>query len=128
ADACNIMQIDPFGGGLLSPEAVAYKVSVLRSHCEDFGRPFETILRTYTTGWTILAQDEAALQAKLAHYFPERIEQRYQGAWRDYVFHATPIERSPLSRADPGRNPVLHRRNNGRHGSRDDPPARNRRD
>ena len=22
ADACNIMQIDPFGGGLLSPEAV----------------------------------------------------------------------------------------------------------
>ena len=30
------------------------------------------------------------LQAKLAHYFPEGIEQRYQGAWRDYVFHATP--------------------------------------
>jgi alkanesulfonate monooxygenase SsuD/methylene tetrahydromethanopterin reductase-like flavin-dependent oxidoreductase (luciferase family) len=90
ADACNIMQIDPFGGGLLSPEGVANKLAVLRSHCEGFGRPFETVLRTYTTGWTILAKDEAALQAKLAHYFPEGIEQRYQGAWRDYVFHATP--------------------------------------
>jgi alkanesulfonate monooxygenase SsuD/methylene tetrahydromethanopterin reductase-like flavin-dependent oxidoreductase (luciferase family) len=90
ADACNIMQIDPFGGGLLSPEAVANKLAVLRSHCEDLGRPFESVLRTYTTGWTILASDEAALQAKLAHYFPEGIEQRYQGAWRDYVLHATP--------------------------------------
>jgi alkanesulfonate monooxygenase SsuD/methylene tetrahydromethanopterin reductase-like flavin-dependent oxidoreductase (luciferase family) len=90
ADACNIMQIDPFGGGLLSPEAVGRKLAVLRGHCEEIGRPFDTVLRTYTTGWTILAQDEAALQAKLAHYFPEGIEQRYQGAWRDYVFHATP--------------------------------------
>jgi alkanesulfonate monooxygenase SsuD/methylene tetrahydromethanopterin reductase-like flavin-dependent oxidoreductase (luciferase family) len=90
ADACNIMQIDPFGGGLLSPEAVANKLAVLRSHCENRGRPFESVLRTYTTGWTILASDEAALQAKLAHYFPGGIQQRYQGAWRDYVFHATP--------------------------------------
>ena len=31
-----------------------------------------------------------ALQAKLDHYFPQGIEQRYEGAWRDYVFHATP--------------------------------------
>src|SRR5713226_9120936 len=58
ADACNIMQIDPFGGGLLSPEAVANKLAVLHRHCEEIGRPFETVLRTYTTGWTILAQDE----------------------------------------------------------------------
>jgi len=70
ADACNIMQIDPFGGGLLSPEAVANKLAVLHRHCEKIGRPFGTVLRTYTTGWTILARDEAALQAKLAHYFP----------------------------------------------------------
>ena len=28
-------------------------------------------------------------RAKLAHYFPEGIEQGYQGAWRDYVFRAT---------------------------------------
>ena len=69
---------------------MANKLAVLRGHCEELGRPFETVLRTYTTGWTILARDEAALQAKLAHYFPEGIEQRYQGAWRDYVFHATP--------------------------------------
>src|SRR2546430_9074147 len=51
---------------------------------------FDTVLHTYTTGWTILAMDEAALQAKLAHYFPEGIQRRYQGPWRDYVFQATP--------------------------------------
>jgi alkanesulfonate monooxygenase SsuD/methylene tetrahydromethanopterin reductase-like flavin-dependent oxidoreductase (luciferase family) len=90
ADACNIMQIDPFGGGLLSPEAVGRKLAVLRGHCEDLGRPFDTILRSYTTGWTILARDERALAAKVARYFPDGIEQRYQGTWRDYVFHATP--------------------------------------
>jgi hypothetical protein len=39
-DACNIMQIDPFGGGLLSPEAVANKLAVLHRHCEEIGRPF----------------------------------------------------------------------------------------
>jgi alkanesulfonate monooxygenase SsuD/methylene tetrahydromethanopterin reductase-like flavin-dependent oxidoreductase (luciferase family) len=79
ADACNIMHTDPLGGGLLSPEAVANKLAVLRGHCDDFGKPFDTVLRTYTTGWTILGQEEAALQAKLAHCFPEGIEQRYQG-------------------------------------------------
>ena len=33
---------------------------------------------------------QTALHAKLAHYFPEGIDQRYQGPWRDYVFPATP--------------------------------------
>jgi len=92
ADACNIMQIDPFGSGLLTPEAVANKLAVLHRHCDEIGRPFDTVLRTYTTGWTILAKDEASLQAKLSHYFPEGVEQRYQGAWRDYVLSATPDE------------------------------------
>jgi alkanesulfonate monooxygenase SsuD/methylene tetrahydromethanopterin reductase-like flavin-dependent oxidoreductase (luciferase family) len=90
ADACNIMQIDPFGDGLLSAEAVSRKLAALRRHCEEIGRPYDTVLRTYTTGWTILAKDAPALEAKLARYFPDGVEQRYQGAWRDYVFSATP--------------------------------------
>jgi alkanesulfonate monooxygenase SsuD/methylene tetrahydromethanopterin reductase-like flavin-dependent oxidoreductase (luciferase family) len=90
AGACNILQVDPFGDGLLSPDTVARKLTVLRSHCDDIGRPFETVLRIYTTGWMILGQNEDALQAKLARYFPKGIAERYQGTWRDYVFAATP--------------------------------------
>ena len=37
-----------------------------------------------------LAAGRAASRRSVLHYFPEGIEQRYQGAWRDYVFHATP--------------------------------------
>jgi hypothetical protein len=48
------------------------------------------VLRTYTTGWLILAPDETQLQAKLAHYFPEGVAARYSGPWRDFVFAATP--------------------------------------
>jgi hypothetical protein len=44
--------------------------------------------RATSCGWTILAKDEAALRAKPTT-FPKGVEQRYQGAWRDYVFHAT---------------------------------------
>jgi alkanesulfonate monooxygenase SsuD/methylene tetrahydromethanopterin reductase-like flavin-dependent oxidoreductase (luciferase family) len=90
-DACNLYQIDPFGGGgLLSPDDVGRKLAVLAEHCRRLGRPYETVLRTYGTGWTILAPDEAALARKLARYFPEGIEQRYSGPWRDYVFDTTP--------------------------------------
>jgi alkanesulfonate monooxygenase SsuD/methylene tetrahydromethanopterin reductase-like flavin-dependent oxidoreductase (luciferase family) len=90
ADACNVLQIDPFAEGLLGLDAIARKFAALRAHCENLGRPFDTVLRTYTTGWMILGEDERALQSKLAHYFPDGIDKRYRGLWRDYVLPVTP--------------------------------------
>jgi probable F420-dependent oxidoreductase len=90
ADASNIFQVDPFGKGLVTPALVAGKLSILRQHCEQIGREYDSVLRTYATGWTILAPDERGLAAKMARYFPQGIEQRYSGTWRHFVFGATP--------------------------------------
>jgi F420-dependent oxidoreductase-like protein len=53
-DACNI-----FG----DPETVKHKYEVLRRHCEDVGRDYESIERTNLTS-ILLAKDEAALKTK----------------------------------------------------------------
>jgi alkanesulfonate monooxygenase SsuD/methylene tetrahydromethanopterin reductase-like flavin-dependent oxidoreductase (luciferase family) len=90
ADAGNLFQVDLAAGRGTTPEDVRRKLAVLRSHCDALGRPFETVLRTYGSGWTILAEDEGALRAKLEHYFPEGLERRYNGPWRDFVFAGTP--------------------------------------
>ena len=90
AEACNLYQLDLGAGRGLTPDDVRRKLGVLREHCRAVGRPYESVLRTYGTGWTILAEDEAALRAKLDHYFPEGLERRYSGPWRDFVMAATP--------------------------------------
>jgi alkanesulfonate monooxygenase SsuD/methylene tetrahydromethanopterin reductase-like flavin-dependent oxidoreductase (luciferase family) len=92
ADACNIFQVDPFGQGFkpITPEVVAGKLSILAEHCAAIGRDYDTVLRTYGTGWTILAPDERSLEAKMAHYFPDGVERRYTGTWRHFVSGATP--------------------------------------
>jgi len=90
ADACNIFQVDPFGAGLITPEVVTGKLSILAEHCAAVGRDYDTVLRTYGTGWTILAPDERSLEAKMARYFPDGVEQRYTGTWRHFVWGATP--------------------------------------
>jgi alkanesulfonate monooxygenase SsuD/methylene tetrahydromethanopterin reductase-like flavin-dependent oxidoreductase (luciferase family) len=89
ADACNIFQVDPFGQGLVTPEAVANKLSILAEHCAAIGRDYDTVLRTFGTGWTILAPDERSLEVKMARYFPDGVEQRYTGTWRHFVSGAT---------------------------------------
>jgi alkanesulfonate monooxygenase SsuD/methylene tetrahydromethanopterin reductase-like flavin-dependent oxidoreductase (luciferase family) len=93
ADACNLLT---YGSGLISgAESIAdirRKLGALRAHCQALGRPFDTVLRTLSTGWLILAPDQARLQAKLARYFPEGLEQRYSGPWRSFVVALTPSE------------------------------------
>jgi F420-dependent oxidoreductase-like protein len=53
ADGCNL-----FG----DPATVKHKLDVLRKHCENEGRDYESIERTCLTGM-LIAEDEAALQA-----------------------------------------------------------------
>jgi alkanesulfonate monooxygenase SsuD/methylene tetrahydromethanopterin reductase-like flavin-dependent oxidoreductase (luciferase family) len=93
ADACNLLT---YGTGLISgAESVAdirRKLDVLRGHCDALGRPYDTVLRTLSTGWLILGADQARVQAKLDHYFPEGLEQRYSGPWRTFLVALTPAE------------------------------------
>ena len=75
ADACN------FGPGEVTghadePEDVLHKLDVLHRHCEAAGRDYDEILRTYFTGWLIMAPDQAALDRKLARMFPEGVPDR----------------------------------------------------
>jgi alkanesulfonate monooxygenase SsuD/methylene tetrahydromethanopterin reductase-like flavin-dependent oxidoreductase (luciferase family) len=69
-DACNFGP-SPQIGGVRTPETVHHKLLVLRRHCEEIGRPYEQILRTYFTSWLILGEDEASVRAKVARYYPQ---------------------------------------------------------
>jgi alkanesulfonate monooxygenase SsuD/methylene tetrahydromethanopterin reductase-like flavin-dependent oxidoreductase (luciferase family) len=75
ADACNFGPGEIVGGAD-EPEDVRRKLDVLRRHCDDVGRDYDEILRSYFTGWLILAPDWAALERKLARMFPEGVPDR----------------------------------------------------
>lgn len=52
-------------GSAFTLDDVRRKYDVLRRHCETFGRPYESILRTYLDIPVVLAKTPAAVQAKL---------------------------------------------------------------
>jgi alkanesulfonate monooxygenase SsuD/methylene tetrahydromethanopterin reductase-like flavin-dependent oxidoreductase (luciferase family) len=97
ADACNLFSFGTgsVGSGAATAEGIRRKLAVLHQHCDALGRPFDTVLRTHSTGWLILAENEAAVAAKLQHYFPEGLEQRYSGPWSGFVFAGTPEQAIP---------------------------------
>lgn len=53
-------------GGAYDVEAVVRKLAVLRRHCDEVGRPYEAILRSYYAPLVVLAADRARLQEKAA--------------------------------------------------------------
>lgn len=75
ADACNFGPGDVTGHAD-TPDDVRRKLDILRRHCEDLGRDPDEILKTYFTGWLIMGPDQAALDRKLAHMFPEGVPDR----------------------------------------------------
>jgi hypothetical protein len=78
------------GSGEPTADGMRRKLAVLRQHCDALRRPFDSVLRTHFTGWLILAENDARLQTKLKHYFPEGQEQRFSGPWSSFVFAGTP--------------------------------------
>jgi alkanesulfonate monooxygenase SsuD/methylene tetrahydromethanopterin reductase-like flavin-dependent oxidoreductase (luciferase family) len=56
----------PAAGSAYTSDDVRRKYDALRRHCDDMGRPYESILRTYLHFPVILAETPAAVQAKLA--------------------------------------------------------------
>jgi len=97
ADACNLFSFGTgsVGSGAPTADGIRHKLAVLRQHCDALGRPFGSVLRTHITGWLILAENEAAIQAKLQHYFPDGVEQRFSGPWSGFVFAGTPEQAIP---------------------------------
>ena len=77
ADACN------FGPGhatglAKTPDEVRQKIAVLDRHCEEVGRDPRSVLRTHFTSWLMLAPTDAAARAKLAHYYPDGLNEEQQ--------------------------------------------------
>lgn len=69
ADACNVNDVAHTENGLErigGPELIAHKFDVLRGYCEDFGRPYDEILRTHFTLRLVLASDERGVAEKVA--------------------------------------------------------------
>ncbi|HET7092395.1 MAG TPA: LLM class flavin-dependent oxidoreductase, partial [Thermomicrobiales bacterium] len=85
ADACNLNS-----ASAPSVADVERQLAALRRHCEAFGRPPESVLRTHTTGWLIMAPDEERLARKVARYFPDGAAGHYPVPLRDLVLAATP--------------------------------------
>ena len=78
ADACNVNDVGNTERGLErlgGPELIAHKFAVLRGYCEEFGRPYDEVLRTHFTLRLVLAPDERAVVEKL-----EAIGQRSSGS------------------------------------------------
>ena len=78
ADACNL-----FG----SPETIRTKLGILREHCKNVGRDYDSILKT-KLGHIIIDNDKEKLQARVAEAFkdvPEKMR-------REYAIFGTPEE------------------------------------
>ena len=73
-------------GNVDSPAIAREKFAILRRQCEAAGRPYADILRSYFTHWLILAEDDAALERKIAHYFPDGLD----AFWGKYLIAHAP--------------------------------------
>jgi alkanesulfonate monooxygenase SsuD/methylene tetrahydromethanopterin reductase-like flavin-dependent oxidoreductase (luciferase family) len=77
ANACN------FGAGrnvgaVRGDDQVRHKLDVLRQRCEEIGRNYDHILKSYFVTWLMLGKTDEAAQAKLNRYYPDGLtdEQR----------------------------------------------------
>jgi alkanesulfonate monooxygenase SsuD/methylene tetrahydromethanopterin reductase-like flavin-dependent oxidoreductase (luciferase family) len=93
ADASN-MGAHPAIGQAVSDDDVARKFDTLRQRCEEYGRPYESVLRTHFTMPLILAPTQAALETKLAGMPQDTL------TWAaDALFAGTPQEAVAFYRA-----------------------------
>ena len=86
ADASN-MGGHPSIGSAVTSEDIVRKFGTLQRYCEEVGRPYESVLRSQFTMPLIMAETEAALEAKLAQMPQATLE------WcGDALFAGTPDE------------------------------------
>ncbi len=75
ADACNFGP-SPQIGGVGTPDDVRRKFDVLRQHCKEVGREYDSILRTHFTPWLMVAETEDAAKEKLRRYYPDGLTEQ----------------------------------------------------
>ena len=73
-------------GNVNSPADAKARLAALAEQCQAIGRPYDHILRTHFTHWLMLAENERALAAKVAHYFPDGLDP----FWGAYLVAGTP--------------------------------------
>lgn len=73
-------------GHVDSPADASDRLAVLDEECRAVGRPYDHILRTHFTHWLLLADDERAVAAKVARYFPDGLD----AFWGAYLVAGTP--------------------------------------
>jgi alkanesulfonate monooxygenase SsuD/methylene tetrahydromethanopterin reductase-like flavin-dependent oxidoreductase (luciferase family) len=81
-------------GSAFTMDDVTRKLDVLRLRCEEQDRPFDSVLRTHTTMPLVLAETDAALQAKLA-----AVPQSRRDGFAPSTVAGTPREVLPYYRA-----------------------------
>jgi alkanesulfonate monooxygenase SsuD/methylene tetrahydromethanopterin reductase-like flavin-dependent oxidoreductase (luciferase family) len=86
ADAANFGQ-SRYGGAARTLDDVRRKHAALQRHCDDLGRPYETVLRCHTTFYLVLATSPDALRAKVDR-LPPLVRQLSEGS----LVAATPGE------------------------------------
>lgn len=74
ADASNFGE-GANSGKVRSASDIRHKFDVLRQHCDAIGRPFDSILRTHFTNWTMVAPTQAQANAKRDRYYPNGLSE-----------------------------------------------------
>jgi hypothetical protein len=88
------MGAHPAIGQAVTDEDVARKFAILERWCDQYGRPYEAILRTHFTMPLVLAPTPAALETKLAGMPRDTL------VWAaDALFAGTPEEAIPYYQA-----------------------------
>lgn len=79
ADACNFGP-SPQIGGVSTLDDVRHKFDVLRRHCDETGREYDSILRTHFTPWLMVAETEDAAKKKLRRYYPDGLTEQQKSS------------------------------------------------
>ena len=72
ADASNFGE-HAWAGGVEGAPAMERRLDALRGHCETFGRPYESVLRTHFTFPLVIAESSGAAAEKIERYIPARL-------------------------------------------------------
>jgi alkanesulfonate monooxygenase SsuD/methylene tetrahydromethanopterin reductase-like flavin-dependent oxidoreductase (luciferase family) len=87
ADASNFGE-HAYTGGVQGEEAIGRRIEVLGRHCQTFGRPHESVLRTHTTYPLVIADTADGLTDKIERFLPVWV----QDLTRDTIVAGVPTD------------------------------------
>jgi alkanesulfonate monooxygenase SsuD/methylene tetrahydromethanopterin reductase-like flavin-dependent oxidoreductase (luciferase family) len=87
ADASNFGE-HAYAGGVQGQDAIGHRIAVLGQHCQTFGRPPESVLRTHTTFPLVIAKTPSDLTEKVERFLPVWV----RDLTRDTIVAGTPTD------------------------------------